>query len=110
MKKNFLKFFIFFVLIIIYSYTLVITNIPDNLIIFEGETISVNNLLGFKIGSSEKTVETASSSSKTINNIGKNTVEVSLFDKIFIKNMEVDVLPRTKVIPIRKYCRSKTLY
>lgn len=110
MKKIFFKSIIFLLLIIIYSYTLVITNIPDNMIIFEGETIKVNNLLGFKIGNSEKTVETSSSSQQTINSVGKTTMEVSLFDNFFIKNMEVDVLPRTKVVPVRKYCWSKTLY
>lgn len=101
MKKILIKFILLFILIIAYTYFLAIENIPDNLIIFEGETVKVNNFLGFKIGSSDKTVETSSSSSKTINNAGKTTMEVSLFDNIFIKNMEVDVLPRTKVIPSR---------
>lgn len=101
MKKILIKFILLFILIIAYTYFLAIENIPDNLIIFEGETVKVNNFLGFKIGSSDETVETSSSSSKTINNAGKTTMEVSLFDNIFIKNMEVDVLPRTKVIPSR---------
>lgn len=101
MKKILIKFILLFILIIAYTYFLAIENIPDNLIIFEGETVKVNNFLGFKIGSSDETIETSSSSSKTINNAGKTTMEVSLFDNIFIKNMEVDVLPRTKVIPSR---------
>ena len=101
MKKILIKFILLFILIIAYTYFLAIENIPDNLIIFEGKTVKVNNFLGFKIGSSDETVETSSSSSKTINNAGKTTMEVSLFDNIFIKNMEVDVLPRTKVIPSR---------
>ena len=84
-------------LIIIYIYILVITNIPDNMIVFEGETIKVNNFLGFKI--ENDTVEASSSSQTKLNNVGKTTMQVSLFDNIFIKNMEVDVLPRTKVIP-----------
>lgn len=99
MKKNIICLFLITVCIIAYSYTLVITHIPDNLIIFEGETIRVNNFLGFKIGNLDETIQTSSSSSKTIDNTGRTTVKVSLFDNIFIKNMEVDVLPRTKVIP-----------
>ena len=90
-----------FVLIIVYVYALVIESIPDSMIVFEGETIRVNNFLGFRISNSDETIETSSSSSKTINNAGKTTMEVSLFDNFFIKNMEVDVLPRTKVIPSR---------
>ena len=104
------KLIIIFFLLILYMYIIVITNIPDNMIIFEGETIKVNSLLGFKIGNAKDTVETSSSSHQTINSIGKTTMQVSLFGNLFIKNMEVDVLPRTKVIPVRKYCRSKTLY
>ncbi|MBR3003336.1 MAG: PDZ domain-containing protein [Clostridia bacterium] len=100
MKKKLLIFILLTFLFLIYLYTLAIENIPDALIIFEGETIKVNNFLGFKLGSDDQTVETSSSSSKTINNIGKSTMKVSLFDNIFIKNMEVDVLPRSKVIPV----------
>ena len=101
MRKFFIKFLLVFVLIIVYVYALVIESIPDSMIIFEGETIRVNNFLGFRISNSDETIETSSSSSKTINNAGKTTMEVSLFDNFFIKNMEVDVLPRTKVIPSR---------
>ena len=100
MKKKIRIITIISILIIIYFYTLEIASIPDNIIIFEGETIKVNNILGFKIGSKDKTIETSASSSQTINNVGKTTMQVSLFDNIFIKNMEVDVLPRSKVIPI----------
>ncbi|MBR0490626.1 MAG: hypothetical protein IJJ82_01075 [Clostridia bacterium] len=101
MRKFFIKFLLVFVLIIVYVYALVIESIPDSMIVFEGETIRVNNFLGFRISNSDETIETSSSSSKTINNAGKTTMEVSLFDNFFIKNMEVDVLPRTKVIPSR---------
>ena len=97
--KKIISIILILALILLYAYILVIDSIPDSIIIFEGETIKVNNFLGFKIGSNEKTVET-SASSKTLNNVGKKTMKVSLFDNIFIKNMEVDVLPRSKVIPI----------
>lgn len=99
MKKIF-KIALMLFLITLYSYILAIENIPDSIIIFEGETIKVNSFMGFKINSEDETIETSSSSSKTINNVGKTTMQVSLFDNIFVKNMEVDVLPRTKVIPV----------
>lgn len=100
MKKTILKFLIIIFLIIFYTYFIVIENIPNNIIIFEGETIKVNSFLGFKINNTNKTIETSSSSQQTINNIGKNTMDINLFNNIFIKKMEVDVLPRTKVIPV----------
>ena len=98
MTKKIKILFILLALIIIYSYVITIQNLPDNIIIFQGENIAVNQFMGFKIN--DETVETSSTSSKTLNDVGKTTVKVSLFDKIFVKDMEVDVLLRTKVIPV----------
>ena len=98
MTKKIKILFILLALIIIYSYVITIQNLPDNIIIFQGENIAVKQFMGFKIN--DETVETSSTSSKTLNDVGKTTVKVSLFDKIFVKDMEVDVLPRTKVIPV----------
>lgn len=100
MKKVIIKTIIILFLMLVYSYTLAIEKIPDNIIIFEGETIKVNNILGFSINSKDETIQASSTSSKTINNVGKTTMKVNLFDSIFIKDMQVDVLPRTKVIPV----------
>lgn len=102
MKKTLKLILLFTFLVVIYIYAITIESIPDNIIIFEGETIKVNNFLGFKINSSKNNlaIETSSSSSKTINNVGKTTMEVSLFDNIFIKSVDVDVLPKSKVIPV----------
>lgn len=99
MKKKIILLVSLLSLILIYTYILAIEKIPDSIIIFEGETIKVNNYLGFKLNSNN-TIETSASSSKTITDVGKKTMQVSLFDNIFIKNMEVNVLPRSKVIPI----------
>lgn len=98
MKKA-LKLVIIIILIIIYSYILVIEKIPSKIIIFEGEQIKVNEFMGFNIKQENETVQTSSSNSETLKP-GKTTMQVSLFDNLFIKNMEVDVLPRTKVIPV----------
>lgn len=37
---------------------------------------------------------------KRLNQVGTTKVKISLLDNIFIKNVNVDVLPKTKVIPI----------
>ena len=99
MKRKIVMIIFIIFLIIIYLYVLAIDKIPDSIIIFEGETIKVNNYLGFKLNSND-TIETSSNSSKTLTDVGKKTMKVSLFDNIFVKNMEVNVLPRSKVIPI----------
>lgn len=107
-KKIIGKLLIVFILIILYSYILAITNLPDELVIFEGESISIRTLLGLNIKTrDEDTIETASNNSQAISKTsGKATLEVSLFDSINLKKVNVDVLPRTTVIPVRKYSRS----
>lgn len=101
LKKLIKKLLLVFFLLIIYSYTLVITNLPDELVVFEGETIFMKTLLGLNIKLNDETIETSSNSSQSLTKqAGKSTLEVSLFDSINIKNVNVDVLPKTKVIPI----------
>ena len=101
--KRFLKMLLLvFFLSIVYSYTLVIEKIPEELVVFEGEDISMNTLLGINIkGENEETLETSSSEVEKISeNVGTSNLEVSLFDAIKIKDVNVNVIPRTKVIPV----------
>lgn len=101
--KNYLKMLLLvFFLSIVYSYTLVIETIPTELVVFEGEKISVKTLLGLNIkNENQQTIETSSSNGEKLSqDVGKSTLEVSLFDNILLKNVEVSVLPKTKVIPV----------
>ena len=101
--KPILKFTIIIFLLIIYIYTVYIQSIPDNMIVFEGESINLKTILGLTadFNSNEETVETVSNNQSTsINTIGRQTAKISLFDNIFLKNVNIDVLPRTKVIPV----------
>ena len=101
LKKLIKKLLLVFFLLIIYSYTLVITNLPDELVVFEGETIFMKTLLGLNIKLNDETIETSSNSSQSLTKqAGKSTLEVSLFNSINIKNVNVDVLPKTTVIPV----------
>ena len=48
-----------------------------------------------------KVIETLSNNqTNTINETGKATVKLSLFEKVFVKNVDVSVIPKTKVIPL----------
>lgn len=102
MKKTILKLLLVFFLMLIYAYTLSVENIPDNLVIFEGENITMKTLLGINIKVNSETMETVSNyNTNSINQkSGKATLEVSLFDSISLKDVKVDVLPKTKVIPV----------
>ncbi len=102
MKKLFKIILLVFFLSIIYMYTLVINNIPNKLVVFEGEKISIKTLLGLNIkDKNAESIETSSNQGNQISEqVGTSSLEVSLFDKIFLKNMEVSVLPKTTVIPV----------
>jgi len=101
MKKTFLKLLLVFFLMVIYTYTLAIENIPENLVLFEGENIALKTLFGMQVKLESKTLETASTTN--INQVsqksGKATLKLSLFDNIPLKDVNVDVLPKTRVIP-----------
>ena len=105
MKKNKIIWLIPIIIILLttYLYTISIQSIPDNIVIFEGETINLKTILGIKADLTEKNkeIETISrNQTKPINTTGKKVLKLSLFENIFVKNVDVDVLPRTKVIPV----------
>lgn len=102
MKKTITKLLLVFFLILIYMYTLAIENIPNNLVIFEGENITLKTLLGMQIKLDDETMETVSNANANAVNqkIGKAKLQVNLFDNITLKDVNVDVLPKSKVIPI----------
>ena len=101
--KKFLKMLLLvFFLLILYIYTFAIETIPNELVIFEGENISMRTLFGLNIKNGNiETIETSSNNgNKESGGIGRSTLEVSLFDNIPLKSVDVSVLPRTKVIPV----------
>ena len=91
------------ILFTIYVYVVSIQAIPDNIIVFEGEKINLKTMLGLKTNLTEtgKTIETSVvNQEKVMNSPGKKVLKLSLFENIFLKNIDVDVLPKTKVIPV----------
>ena len=104
MKKNkkFKIISILLVLFILYIYILVIGYIPDKIVLFEGENINLPILLGLNYETAnDEIIEVSSSTGKKISKeIGVSKMDVSLFDKFFVKSIDVDVLPRTTVIPV----------
>ena len=101
MKETIFKLLLVFFLLVIYMYTLAWQNLPNELVVFEGEKIEFKTIFGISINSNQETIETSSNTSEGITNeAGKKTLEVSLFDKLLTKDVEVDVLPKTTVIPV----------
>jgi len=97
MKKFFL-YFIQIILIISLIYIISIDNIPNNIILFENEEIKLNTLFGISIKDYE-TEQVATSLGKSISE-EKNPVklQLSLFDKIPLKKVNINVIPKTNVV------------
>lgn len=100
--KFLLKIFIIVILFVVYIYVIAINAIPENIVIFQGEDVNIKTILGLNVNvvDEENALETSSTNQNCINNSNKQTAKLNLFQKIFLKNIDIDVLPKTKVIPI----------
>ena len=99
-KRAIPKLLLVFFLLIIYVYVIVVSNIPNKLVIFEGEDISINLPIGIKIDN-RNALEVSSNSKNKLSDKGTNVkLNISLLNNIALKNVNVDILPRTKVIPV----------
>ena len=102
MKRIFKMLLLVFFLSLIYIYVIVIEKIPEKIVAVEGEDISLQTIFGIKIQEKNNDViETSSNNEKKVSDeVGKTNLEVSLFNKIPIKEINVDIIPKTKVIPV----------
>lgn len=101
--KKILKISILTVLFFLYVYVLAIEAIPNSIILFEGEKLNLNTILGLKIKEDEsyKAIQTVSSTGKNVTNeIESTNINISLLGKVPVKEVSVSVLPRTTVIPV----------
>jgi len=92
------------ILLLIYVYILVITNLPDNLTLFEGENVNINTSL---YGLSIRLKNTQNDTIVTSSNIGEvdfrekgNTTLIASLFNFDIKDIQVNVLDKTTVIPV----------
>lgn len=104
--KNIGKVCIIFSLIIIFIYVCNVTLLPSYLILMQGETLNLKTVLGLTV----ENVEVGASTLQASNNLNKNKVNdtgaldvsLNLFGKIPVKDMTVNVIPKTTVIPVGK--------
>lgn len=92
--KKIIIYICIFLLLIVLAYTCNISNIPSSVILLEGETLSLNTLFGVK------TVQASSNIAESNNN--KVNIELSFLGGFTLKQIDVNVLPETKVVPVGK--------
>lgn len=100
-----------FLLMIIYIYVAYVTLFPNNIVILEGENLDLNTIYGVKIKevgnlnsnllTSGKTMQAATNITENkANQVGKTNISLNLFNSIPLKQVEVNVIKKTKVIPL----------
>lgn len=102
-KANLVKTAIIIVLLIVYAYVCCVISIPNNIVIFEGESIGLKMLKGLELKSSKEYETLLTSGSVQTNEqskTGSTTMKLSLFGGINLKEVNVDVLLKTRVIPV----------
>lgn len=88
------------ILLIILAYTTNITAIPNNIIIFQGEELNLGTTFGLYLKEKEnKTVQTSSTVANQ-NIVSKKIITISLFNLFDIKDLEINTIPETTVIPL----------
>jgi hypothetical protein len=100
LKKLILIFFLLTLLI----YVTNITAIPDTILLFKGEELNLGQVFGIYIEEPKEysSIQT-SSSLNDIEKVEKRAIKLKLFNAINVKEIEVNTIPETTVVPLRQY-------
>lgn len=100
------KLLIVLFLMILLVYTCNVTLLPESVILLQGETLNLKTVYGLtvkNIQEEQNIMQTSSNINKNkVNDIGTLDVSLNLFGKISVKDMKVEVIPKTTVIPVGK--------
>ena len=113
MKRKIRIFFILFILLILYIYIANITLFPKSIVLMQGENLNLKALWGINISEKESSnpnigeyrkeglIEASSiADNATIEEVGKVSLNLNLFNSIPIKEVSVNVIPKTTVVPL----------
>ena len=98
--KKLKSIFLIIILSILLAYVTSISNIPERIILFEGEKLNLATLFGVTISKQEDLPISSNVNGSDVQYSKTENYEVSLLDKLTIKTIEANIIPKTKVIPI----------
>lgn len=114
MKRKIKKILLLFILLLIYIYVASVTLMPNSIILMQGESLNLATLWGISIKENENSnpnigeykqnriIETVTKSieDNSLNETGKINLSLNLLDKIPLKEISINVIPKVKVIPL----------
>ena len=80
-----------------------VTSIPNHIVLFQGEHYELKTLLGLSVTRNNEdyaTIQTSSDLSDRTSKIGKLDFTLNLFGAVPLKSIEVNVIPKTYVVPL----------
>lgn len=112
MKKKINIFLALFILLFLYIYVANITLLPKNIILLQGEKINLACMWGINIKEvsnsnpnigqykSGKIIQASNIADNTMTDVGKIDLSINLFNNLKLKDVSVNVIPKTTVIPL----------
>ena len=96
------KIFIISLLLLLLIYVTNITAIPEKIVIIEGQKLKLPIALGIKIDSKEESEPAvlASTNLEETSKIKRTNYQLKLFGRIPLKEVSVNVIPKTYVVPL----------
>ena len=106
--KIFKRILIIIFLLITLIYVSFISSLPDSIILFKGEELKLNTILGINAYEDLENFETVETGITFNNDTSskKNKVCLKLFNLINVKDIEVNTIPKTTVIPLGNAVRT----
>ena len=100
--KIFKRTILILILLITLVYVTNITSMPDSIILFKGEELNLNAVFGIYINEEKSEYESVQASSRieSANTVESKTIALSLFNIVNIKDIEVNTIENTTVIPL----------
>lgn len=90
------------ILVIIYVYVCNISMLPNDIILMQGETLRLKTIFGLNVQNEETMQASSNLNNSIVEETGKMNLNLNLFNLFSVKNVTVNVIPKTTVIPIGK--------
>ena len=96
------KFLIIIFILIIYIYVCNISMLPNNIILMQGEALNLNTFLGINIKNSNVVTASSNLNNSIVEETGKMELKLNLFNLFSVKDVTVNIIPKTTVVPLGK--------
>ena len=100
--RNLKRLLIVLVLTIIYVYVCNIGMLPSDIILMQGETLNLNTVFGLNVQDEETMQASSSLNNSIVEETGQMDLSLNLFNLFSVKDVTVNVIPKTTVIPVGK--------